>query len=250
MQAAAPPLDRDLDVRSRGQVFTPEGIALEMLALRQNNGSVLEPSCGAGIFMEKLRESDPPQNILGIELDPRLASGKRVRQGDFFAFPAENQFDTVIGNPPYVRYQDIPPKTKRLLPCFCPAGWFDRRSNLYLFFIAKSMSHLRPGGELIFITPRDFLKASGAGRLNKALYQQGSATHYRELGDLPIFRGYAPNCAIWRWEKGCRDRRLSCGKRWFHYSEGQLRRQAAVQPAKPPKRSRPFAGMIPKELSL
>ncbi len=221
--AAAPPRpETALDIRRRGQVFTPEGIVLEMLALRQNKGSVLEPACGEGAFLKKLRQSDPPENILGLELDARLPAGGRVWRRDFFAFPLKNQFDTVIGNPPYVRHQDILPQTKRLLPRFCPAGWFDRRSNLYLFFIAKSISHLRPGGELIFITPRDFLKAASARRLNSELFRQGSFTHYRELGDLPVFRGYAPSCAIWRWEKGRFDRRLSGGKLWLHHSGGQL----------------------------
>ena len=214
--------ERELDVRRRGQVFTPEGIVREMLALRQNKGSVLEPACGEGAFLKKLRESDPPEAVLGLELDPSLPAGKGVWRGDFFAFPLKNQFDTVIGNPPYVRHQDILPETKRLLPRFCPAGWFDRRSNLYLFFIAKSMAHLRRGGELIFITPRDFLKATAARRLNSELYRQGSVTHYRELGDLPVFRGYAPSCAIWRWEKGRLDRRMPGGQGWFSHSGGQL----------------------------
>lgn len=214
--------DRELNVFCRGQVFTPEWIVCEMLALRQNKGPVLEPACGEGAFLKKLRESDLPANIFGIELDPRLPSGKRVWRGDFFAFPLKNQFDTVIGNPPYVRHQDILPETKRLLPRFCPADWFDRRSNLYLFFIAKSMSHLRRGGELIFITPRDFLKATSARRLNSELYRQGSFTYYRELGDLPVFKGYAPNCAIWRWEKGRFDRRVLSGQGWLNHSGGQL----------------------------
>lgn len=31
---------------------------------------------------------------------------------DFFDYPLENQFDTIIGNPPYVKHKDIAPSTK------------------------------------------------------------------------------------------------------------------------------------------
>lgn len=34
---------------------------------------------------------------------------------DFFDYGEENKFETIIGNPPYVRYKDIPPDTKKKL---------------------------------------------------------------------------------------------------------------------------------------
>ncbi len=213
------PLDNNhkkmaLDVCRYGQVFTPEAIVHKMLTLRQNRGAVLEPACGNGAFLKHLK------GAVGIELDPNLRVNEesKILAGDFFSYPVENQFETIIGNPPYVRFQDILPETKKLLPM----EWFDRRSNLYLFFIAKSMAHLREGGELIFITPRDFLKATSAKRLNYELYSQGTFTYYQELGDLSVFRGYAPNCAIWRWQKGCFNRELSNGHVWFNHNQGQL----------------------------
>jgi adenine-specific DNA-methyltransferase len=73
--------------------------------------------------------------------------------------------------------------------------------------------HLKPGGELIFITPRDFLKATGAGRLNTWLHDHGSFTDMIELGDARIFHGALPNCIIWRYEKGNLERRLGDGRR-------------------------------------
>ena len=269
-----------LNVQHYGQVFTPEEIVCEMLSLRKNTGTVLEPACGNGAFLKHLNQA------VGIELDPNLIKGTskvydgsdhfestelcdinqtgfekagalkafpsyrenvkheisnkisikskvqdfkfnreelKILSGDFFAYPLNKQFDTIIGNPPYVRFQDILPGTKKLLnQNNIPMDWFDRRSNLYLFFIAKSMAHLKEGGELIFITPRDFLKATSAKRLNQELYNQGTITDYQELGDLPVFKGYAPNCAIWRWQKGLFDRRLSNQELWFNHSQGQL----------------------------
>ena len=183
-----------------GQFFTPSDIVARMLELRQNKGRILEPSAGSGAFMNVLEDT-----AVGVEIDGKLCvKDQRIINTDFFNFPIENSFDTIIGNPPYVRHQDINETTKSILDM----NLFDKRSNLYLFFIAKCISHLNDKGELIFITPRDFLKATSAQKLNTLLYDLGSMTHYYEMGDIPIFDDASPNCAIWRWEKGLKTREM------------------------------------------
>ncbi|MDR1661345.1 MAG: class I SAM-dependent methyltransferase [Azoarcus sp.] len=180
-----------------GQVFTPEAIVRAMLALRANHGRTLEPSAGKGAFSQYLPE------CAAIELDPRIApAGARVM--DFFDLPLNERFDTVIGNPPYVRHQDIAPETRSRLD----SSLFDSRSNLFLYFIEKSIRHLDGGGELIFIVPREFIKLTTAARLNTWLYEQGTITHWIEAGDARIFPGASPNCAIFRFVRGDFSRRM------------------------------------------
>lgn len=178
------------DIASLGQVFTPATVVERMLALRRNGGRVLEPSCGDGAFSRHL------PGCTAIEIDARHCPAGAQNQ-DFFAYPENEKFATIIGNPPYVRYQDIPVATRALLS----AEHFDGRSNLYLFFIGKCLRHLAPGGELIFITPRDFLKTTSAVRLNQQLFAAGTITDFIELGDARVFAGATPNCAIWRFER-------------------------------------------------
>ena len=200
-------------VKNLGQVFSPDNIVRKMIALRNNKGSVLEPSCGKGAFLKYLK------GAVGIELDKKIIQNPKVLSIDFFSYPTTYKFDTIIGNPPYVKYQDINSRTKKLLPM----KGFDRRSNLYLFFIAKCIKHLRPGGELIFITPRDFLKATSARTLNTCLFEHGTITHFLDLGDKMIFKGFTPNCAIWRWEKDKFNRLLMDQKNiFFNHHKGQL----------------------------
>ena len=180
----------DYDVARLGQVFTPPAIVEAMLLLVRNRGRVLEPACGDGAFLQHFPFA------LGIEIDPRHApAGARVM--DFFALPDKESFATIIGNPPYVRYQDIPATTRRLVR----RSVLDGRSNLYLFFIEKCLRHLAPGGELVFITPRDFVKATSAVPLNRLLHAAGTITDFVELGDSRLFDGATPNCAIWRFER-------------------------------------------------
>ena len=195
-----------------GQHFTPQKIVEKMLGLRKNCGKVLEPSSGKGAFLNRLEK-----DAVAVEIDERLSNDSRIVVADFFEYSVRNKFDTVIGNPPYIRFRDIGKRTRDILPM----DLFDGRSNLYLFFIAKCMEHLNPRGELIFITPRDFLKATSAKRLNESLYRDGSITHYHELGDAAIFDEVTPNCAIWRWEKGRKKRQMISGGK-FQCRDGQV----------------------------
>lgn len=201
-----------MKVANLGQVFTPPAVVAAMLALRQNTGRVLEPSCGDGAFSNEIAD------CVALELDGDHAPSY-AHQLDFFEFPLSERFDSIIGNPPYVRHQDILPSTKALLPN--GAGLFDGRSNLYLYFIEKCIRHLNDDGELIFIVPRDFIKATSAARLNQFIFDTGTITHFIEMGDQRIWEGATPNTVIFRFQKGLFDRKLPDGRR-FTLQRGQL----------------------------
>lgn len=190
------------DVTSLGQVFTPPTVVERMLALRRNKGRTLDPACGDGAFSNRI------DNCVAIEIDPAHCPPNSLNV-DFFVYPEREQFDTIIGNPPYVKARDINTVTRQHLH----SRLLDGHANLCFHFIEKCVRQLKHGGELIFITPRDFLKATGAARLNTWLLDQGTITHFEDLGDAKIFAGAAPNCAIWRFEKGKLTHRLDDGRR-------------------------------------
>lgn len=199
-----------LDPQFFGQVFTPDSVVEFMCALMAGDrvGAILEPSCGDGAFLRGLQRAHPGRTIVGVELDAKVCPSDALHE-DFFAYAHARRrtprlFDTIIGNPPYVKFQDILPSTRARLS----SDLLDRRGNLYLHFIEHCARLLAPGGELIFITPRDFMKLTGAVKLNRWLFEVGSFTHAVELGDRPVFKGATPNCLIWRFEKGRRDRAM------------------------------------------
>ena len=115
----------DLENKLRGGYYTPEPVAKFICewAIRSPESSVLEPSCGDGAFiqaanarLQELGSQNPSEQILGVELYPREAEkastkGGQVVCGDFFAQCqdglGERRFDVVVGNPPFISYQDF-----------------------------------------------------------------------------------------------------------------------------------------------
>ncbi|MDD9867919.1 MAG: class I SAM-dependent methyltransferase [Candidatus Campbellbacteria bacterium] len=179
-----------MNIETKGQVFTPNGIVQQMLSLRKRKGRILEPSAGNGAFSSGLK------NCVAIEKDKNIATPSATAR-DFFDYSPSEKFGTIIGNPPYVRHNDIENDTKKKLDY----KLFDKRTNLYLFFIEKCLKHLKKNGELIFITPREFINLTSARHLNNLMFQQGTITHFIDLGDKKVFDSVCPNVAIWRFEK-------------------------------------------------
>lgn len=194
-----------------GQFFTPPNVARLIASLVTPRGPVLEPAAGDGAILRALRErfGATPLAIVAVERDPAVAL-PGTHLANFFAWEPEATFATIVGNPPYVRGQWIDKTTRKLwrsLSDQFALPKLDARANLYLYFIAEGVRRLRPGGELIFITPRDWLKATAAVPLNRWLFAQGTITHLIELGDARIFADALPNCQIFRYVKNDFSRR-------------------------------------------
>jgi adenine-specific DNA-methyltransferase len=181
-----------MDIEHLGQVFTPQQVVLDMLQLRKNFGSILEPCVGSGSFWQHINN----HSAVGIEIDQAYCPPDCLNI-DFFDYDIKNKFDTIITNPPYVAGKNISPSTRSKLN-----RSFKFKTNLYIHFIAKCLEHLNPGGELIFITPRDFIKHTLATRINDFMFIRGNITHWYEYGDNNMFSGpTAHNLVIWRFEK-------------------------------------------------
>src|SRR5699024_1129127 len=88
----------------------------------ENIDTVLEPSCGDGVFLDSLKEIgllDKVSSVEGVEIESPEAQkvSKRYKDipkvkvinQDFFDFYKEalgkKAYDLIFGNPPYIRYQ-------------------------------------------------------------------------------------------------------------------------------------------------
>jgi adenine-specific DNA-methyltransferase len=184
--------------KSHGLYLTPPEVADFMASQALPSGrvvKVLDPAAGAGILVCAMVEAlvqrpDAPARIevTAYEIDAKLAKVlikvlaelaawaaaqgtevvATVENRDFVLacapalesepglFPhlkAADAFDVVIANPPYFKLNKADPRAQ------AAAAVVHGQPNIYGLFMAIAAAALRPGGSLIFITPRSF--ASG-----------------------------------------------------------------------------------------
>jgi hypothetical protein len=99
---------------------------------------------------------------------------------------SDKGFDVVVGNPPYVRIQDLKIDTKELLS----QGWStvkNRSFNLYFPFFELGMRILRQGGKLGYITPNNYFTSLSAEPLRKYLQEGRFLTRILDFNHLLLF---------------------------------------------------------------
>jgi hypothetical protein len=96
-------------------------------------------------------------------------------------------FDAVVGNPPYVQIQDL----GREMAAYC-RGRYDTASgsfDVYVPFIERSLSLLKPSGRLGFIVPNRLLKLDYAATLRDLLTTGRLVEEIVDFGDAQVFEG-------------------------------------------------------------
>lgn len=196
------------DNKLRGGYYTPELIAtfLAEWSITKSTGTVLEPSCGDGNILcavaERLKKSNSAAKVIGIELTEREAQKAKERlknagatnsfsvlTGDFFDHAArlleqESEFDVVIGNPPFVRYQDFPEDQRQKAFGIMRSMGLNpsRLTNLWMPFLAISAKLLSARGKLAMVIPAELFQVGYASELRQFL-----ATHF-PLINIVTFR--------------------------------------------------------------
>lgn len=108
-----------------------------------------------------------------------------LHQGDFLLMPLNSPFDFVVGNPPYVRQELIPEDL--LLEYRARYRTIYDRADLYIPFIERSLSVLKPGGSLGFICADRWMKNRYGGPLRKYVSQGFHLKYYVDMVDTPAF---------------------------------------------------------------
>ena len=174
---------------AHGDVFTaPEVVQFMLDKARYTSESnlrdvsILEPSCGEGEFVTEIAkrlmisavnfnfdaETAFRRNVHAYDIDAdkvevcrdRLRqlgykAVENIKVADFLIANTEKT-DIVVGNPPYIRYENIP---KDILEhCKQKFVTFHYRSDLYVPFFEKSLSLLKEGGRHCFICSNRWLK--------------------------------------------------------------------------------------------
>jgi len=99
----------------------------------------------------------------------------------------EFQYDYVVGNPPYVRIQNIPELSRKYWQGIY--GWAEGNFDIFIPFIERAVRYwLKEGGRLGFICSNRFLLANYAERLRKELPKIAEIELIFDLRDTRVFK--------------------------------------------------------------
>ena len=97
-------------------------------------------------------------------------------------------FDVVIGNPPYVRQEQIKhlkDQLKQQYECFTGTA------DLYIFFYERGLKLLREQGVLTYISSNKYFRAAYGKKLRQFLISQTQLRQIIDFGDAPVFAAIA-----------------------------------------------------------
>jgi adenine-specific DNA-methyltransferase len=101
-------------------------------------------------------------------------------EGDFVGF------DVVIGNPPYIRQEEVKTQSNYFENVFRS---YSGKSDIYVFFYEKGLNILQKNGILNFITSGKFLEANYGKTLVDHLLNETILTTLINFNDLEVFEG-------------------------------------------------------------
>ncbi|WRE06190.1 class I SAM-dependent DNA methyltransferase [Helicobacter pylori] len=109
-------------------------------------------------------------------------------EGDFLGF------DCIIGNPPYIRQEQIR-EIKPLLQKQYP-NFYNSTADIYTYFFALSYHLLKDKGFNAFITSNKYARAKYGAQLRELLLKKTTIVSYMELNALKVFESATVDTSI------------------------------------------------------
>ncbi|GAA7144812.1 class I SAM-dependent DNA methyltransferase [Helicobacter pylori] len=109
-------------------------------------------------------------------------------EGDFLGF------DCIIGNPPYIRQEqirEIKPLLQKQYPDF-----YNSTADIYTYFFALSYHLLKDKGFNAFITSNKYARAKYGAKLRELLLKKTTIVSYMELNALKVFESATVDTSI------------------------------------------------------
>lgn len=117
-------------------------------------------------------------------------AGRWIRKADFLASglypPIEDRLaDVIIGNPPYIRYDDLAPDMAALYRGTWPT--MRGRGDIYVGFIERSLRMLQPDGRVGFICADRWMRNAYGAALRELVARRYAVEHVWTMHDVDAF---------------------------------------------------------------
>ncbi|NYI42879.1 N-6 DNA methylase [Demequina lutea] len=175
----------------RGAFFTPDAITgfVTDWAIRDAEDRVLEPSAGDAAFLvqavQRLRSLGAEDPVVhGVEIHARsarvavervTAAGGRasIEISDFFQVAPTPAYSAVVGNPPYIRYQEFAgaSRTKSREAALRAGVALTALASSWAAFTVHSALFLKPGGRMGLVLPAELFSVNYASAVRRFLFE-------------------------------------------------------------------------------
>ncbi|UGQ11071.1 Eco57I restriction-modification methylase domain-containing protein [Yinghuangia sp. ASG 101] len=110
-----------------------------------------------------------------------------VRNGDYLlsGIRSDDPVDFVVGNPPYIRIEDVPDDRMAAYRAACPT--MGGRADIYVGFYETALRSLAPGGRLGFICADRWMRNQYGSRLREFVSHGYSVDTVLSLHDVDVF---------------------------------------------------------------
>lgn len=168
----------------RGAYYTPLQLANAMVNLcaSEDIHTVLEPSCGDGVFLDSLKQLsfiEKIDSVDAVEIEPdevKIVQNNylnyhnvHVQNEDFFEFYSrmvntQKQYDLILGNPPYIRYQYLTETQRELQSSILTSHGMkaNKLINAWVAFLVACVQLLSENGRIAFVIPAEILQVAYA----------------------------------------------------------------------------------------
>lgn len=160
-----------------GQFYTPQPIAKFMAewVLQNNSKTLLDPAVGLGVFLLESKKICPDIQITSFEIDDETSEkltelykfSFNLHRTDYLNYFSDKKYSSIICNPPYNKFQQIPNRKKYIKMFQDKYGIkLSGYSNSYIYFLIKSVNELKEGARCCYIIPYEFFN-TGYGQIVK-----------------------------------------------------------------------------------
>ncbi len=205
--------------KASGSYYTPCRLAKRLiekhLTTLDSSKTILDPSCGTGVFLMQLPKAIPLKNLYGSDLNPTSITLTRINLAlkyhistleeieilkkniiisNFLqeeTFSAQNNstsckkssatYDIILGNPPWGARLSAEEKRNYQAIFFCATG---SSMETYDLFIEQSLRHLTPDGILAFVLPEALLNVKSHMPVRELLLKQTAVLSVEYLGEV------------------------------------------------------------------
>ncbi len=192
--------------KTHGQYFTPKSIREELLRRlpQKHNPKILDPGCGTGEFLLTAKDYFKNAKIVGWDIDEELAEisrklvpdAKIERTNALLTRSDYEEYDFVIGNPPYFEFVPDSDAKRRY------AEVISGRVNIYSLFIYQSIKLLKRGGYLAFVVSPSMNNGAYFANLRRFIVNNCNIEYLSVLESPDLFHGALQSVMLLILKKG------------------------------------------------